>query len=518
MQLRRAEAAWQAKRLDEAGQLLVAERLWEFLPAQRITAEVVVAFLERGLANVAAANLNAGWSDLDAAIRLAGESAGAIELRKRLIDATLAEVDRYLAAEDAAAARRLADDLARRGCDTPRVQIAAQIIRRVLAAGRLLRQGRCSDAEAELAAAVRLRPDLRALETRLGQCRVLLAERGEWIAAVNAAVASRDWLAALDACDRLLAAAPEDVAMQRVRNRAARHVATDPPIGARPAEGQPPTARAVPHLSPAFPATPRQNSPARGAEPVNWMDTPRAANCAHARSTPRPRGSAASAQHFDGRMYGASADQDMSSSNGPRLLAWADAVGGYLVCLGDQVILGQAAAGGAADIPILADLSRRHAVIRRDGESYAIVPLQRTLLDGRELVGPAPLAHGNVIELGNGVKFRFERPNPLSATAILQFVSHHRTRPKVDAIVLMAQTCIFGPTSSSHVVCRNLESDLILYRDGKNFACRANGVMEIDGNPQTGRGQVEPTSRIAFGQFALSLEPVESRAAGADQT
>ena len=67
----------------------------------------------------------------------------------------------------------------------------------------------------------------------------------------------------------------------------------------------------------------------------------------------------------------------MSGSITPqRALLWVDAVGGFLVCLDDQVVLGQPSPGGAIALPILADLSRRHAVIRREAGAYVLEPFQ----------------------------------------------------------------------------------------------------------------------------------------------
>ncbi|MHC4176980.1 MAG: FHA domain-containing protein, partial [Planctomycetota bacterium] len=53
-----------------------------------------------------------------------------------------------------------------------------------------------------------------------------------------------------------------------------------------------------------------------------------------------------------------------------RFMLWVDAVGGFWVCLADEITLGQPVRAGLADVPILADISSRHARIRRDGEGY----------------------------------------------------------------------------------------------------------------------------------------------------
>ena len=54
---------------------------------------------------------------------------------------------------------------------------------------------------------------------------------------------------------------------------------------------------------------------------------------------------------------------------GPWIL-WVDGVGGYLVCPAAAVSLGQGFGDPPADVPLLADVARNHAVVRRDGERY----------------------------------------------------------------------------------------------------------------------------------------------------
>ena len=44
-----------------------------------------------------------------------------------------------------------------------------------------------------------------------------------------------------------------------------------------------------------------------------------------------------------------------------RFLLWIDAVGGYWVCAGDEVLIGQPVRYAEVDVPILGDLAGRHA-------------------------------------------------------------------------------------------------------------------------------------------------------------
>jgi hypothetical protein len=187
-------------------------------------------------------------------------------------------------------------------------------------------------------------------------------------------------------------------------------------------------------------------------------------------------------------------------------MIWIDGVGSYWVCTAESVVIGQPGPGGA-DVPILGDLARRHARLRRDAEGYSIEPVREVRLDGRPLVGPAPLGDGARIGLGK-VCLLFRRPHGLSATARLEFASVHCTQPRADGVLLMADTLVLGPGRQSHVVCRTWPGEVMLYRADERLFCRSTCPLEIDGRECHGRGPVTLRSRIAGEGFSFSLEPI----------
>ncbi len=191
-----------------------------------------------------------------------------------------------------------------------------------------------------------------------------------------------------------------------------------------------------------------------------------------------------------------------------RFLLWVDAVGGYWVCLGDEVVLGQPIGSRRVDIPILGDISSRHARIWRDGEGYLIEAIRDVWVDGRAVQRVTSLADGNRIQLGQCVALVFRRPHALSATARLDFASRHRTQPSVDAILLMADSCVLGPKAYSHVVCRHWPTEVVLYRHEDQLYCRSGGPMEVDGLRREDRSPVTRTSRVSGDRFSFSLEPI----------
>ena len=154
-----------------------------------------------------------------------------------------------------------------------------------------------------------------------------------------------------------------------------------------------------------------------------------------------------------------------------RFMIWVDSVGGYLVCTDAEVVLGQPVPGGPSiAVPIRADLSARHALLRRDGTTYTLEPLGEVAVDGRKLTGPMLLGNEHEIQLGQSVRLQFSKPHALSATARLTPLSHHRTEPRADSVLLMADSCVLGPKSHCHIVCRGWASDLILFRQEEQIS------------------------------------------------
>ena len=201
-----------------------------------------------------------------------------------------------------------------------------------------------------------------------------------------------------------------------------------------------------------------------------------------------------------------------AGSPGPegRFLLWLDAVGGYLVCLDDQVVLGRAGTDAVADVPLLGDLSRQHATVARDGEGYVIRAIKPTFVNGKP-VTTAPLRDGDVIRLGSTVELEFRQPSPVSATARLRVVSRHRLPLAVDGVILMAETCIVGDSKQAHIPSPGQAAPIVLYRQGAALWCRAPGEFEVDGRACAARAPLTLQSSVLGEGYSFSLEPLGSR-------
>jgi hypothetical protein len=192
---------------------------------------------------------------------------------------------------------------------------------------------------------------------------------------------------------------------------------------------------------------------------------------------------------------------------------WIDGAGAHGVCLAEAVSIGGPAGDAdAADIALLANLSRRHAVFRRTGERYVLEPLGPTKLHGRLLECPAPLTDGTVVTLGESVQVRFRLPSPLSASAVLEFASDHRPVQRIDSVVLMDENCLLGPGRSHHVDCRSWSGPVVVFRRDGGFRCRARTELWIDGAPSGTEAAFAPGAVVTCGEGAWRLERVADAA------
>ena len=210
------------------------------------------------------------------------------------------------------------------------------------------------------------------------------------------------------------------------------------------------------------------------------------------------------------------------SANTPatRQMLWVDGVGGYLVCLGEETVLGHP--GGDAswekgpDVGLLADISSRHAGIRRVEGGWLLIPRGAVAIDGKPIDGPTLLEDGVEVRLGEAVRMRFRKPHSLSTTAVVTVESGQRVvtavgGPAADALLLMAESCVLGPKPHSHVRCPKWSSDVILFRGSEGLLCRADGEVSVNSEVRRGPIVVAPGTRIEGQDFAFSVEGVEER-------
>lgn len=473
-----ARAAYRNGRYDDAAKLVLAASVRDFLPIKRLAADVAAKMVERAGQRFEGSDSLAGWQDLAIAERLGGQTDAIHQTRRRYVEQAVNEVQRYLAAGHIGAAQVRLQGLQQRGLCNEHTRILGQLARLMEKAQTRASRGHFQPAVAamEQAAAIartlvpvtdtmkeivdRLSNAASRLAASAGECQRLSAE-------MHAALAAKNWNAVLSTSEALLTLAPQHTAAAQARRRAWHAVGMDVTQAGATNQLVHPVSLEI------------HKAPVRGE-----------------RSTRRS-------------VCSREVDTVTGSEHPRRALLWVDAVGGFLMCMDDGVVLGQPAPGGPIAVPILADLSRRHAIIRRDAGAYVLEPLQRTRVDGREIDGPHVLADQQLIQLGDNVRIRFTRPHALSATARLTIESHHKTQPSADAVLLMADSCVLGPHAHCHVRCRHWQRDVVVYRQNDRWYCQAEVPVSIDGVPAIGPCEIKSGTRVEGEDFSFTWETLE---------
>ena len=330
------------------------------------------------------------------------------------------------------------------------------------------------------------------------------------VEALYAALSEGKWPQILSAAEAVLISVPEHPAARQARSRAWQQIAAISPAAA-----------GWPHrTSRGAQAAPKVGSPSPGepAEPegIVWLN---GASANRDGGSPSQELGPADHTPFGAPFPRPAAPPRIATPARPlarveaagpkgRFLLWVDTIGGYLVCLDDHIVLGRAGPDSHADIPLMGDISRTHATLLRNGESYLLQAQHPSFVNGKPVAQQAVLKDGDVIRLGSTVELEFRQPSPVSATARLSIVSRHRLPLAVDGVLLMAETCIVGEASQAHIPAPALKNPVVLYRQAGTLWCRAVGAFDVDGRTCASRAPLTLQSSVLGDGFSFSLEPL----------
>lgn len=173
---------------------------------------------------------------------------------------------------------------------------------------------------------------------------------------------------------------------------------------------------------------------------------------------------------------------DVASGSCERYMLWIDGVGAWQLCLGSEFLIGgPTSESSAADICLMANLSRKHATLQRIGEDWFIHPHQSTVVAGRSISGPTLLRTGDAICLAERVRLGFRIPSVLSGSALIDFESHHRPAHTVNGIILMTDSVLLGPRKDHHVCCSDWPEMVVIYRQDGQLKCRSKAALTMNG-------------------------------------
>lgn len=468
IKLREADTAYRQGRYDDAIRMLAAEDMQATLPGRRLALKLTNSLLKRGRRRLVAADMSEAWKDFDRIVLVAGECERASTLRDELLDAVFADCRELMASGDYTRCLKKLDDLTRRGMHHESVVSLRETVRRVRSADHLAQHGKFAEAIEQLKLLQSNETESKQFASRLSDYRSRQGIGRELSEELHRAMIKRDWTVAVQHAEQLLEVAPLSALALDARKQAWAQAGTrvshtaviDRPIDDTAKLGG-------------------KNGSAKGGDATSRVN-----------------------EEVD-----KNEDKVVPIPDLERFFLWVDGVGGYLVCPAETITVGQALPMAGVDVPVLGDVSRRHITIRRSGEGYILDPIVETRLNGTIIGRPTLLKDGDRVKM-SAVEIRFRQPHALSSTACLDFVSRHGTQPSADGVILLADSCVLGPRKENHVVCRDWEHDVVLFRQKERLHCRAVTSFEIDGQLTDGHGTLELASQVRGDDFSLSLEPM----------
>lgn len=182
--------------------------------------------------------------------------------------------------------------------------------------------------------------------------------------------------------------------------------------------------------------------------------------------------------------HATSQDRSNALASG-RWQLWVDRGGGFDILEGEQFSIGGPGGDDPADIAVRYRWGRRVATLIRSASGDAI----RYGADAGAVTG-RPLGHDQALIFGSASdpalpRLRYQRPCPLSGSAVVTVTPPHRLFGPIDASILFQQTLLLGPEPFNHVQAPGLSPQgWIMFRRGEQWWIRGTCVspqpLEID--------------------------------------
>lgn len=184
---------------------------------------------------------------------------------------------------------------------------------------------------------------------------------------------------------------------------------------------------------------------------------------------------------------------------------WIDAVGGFLVFTKPAVRIGQAGETGN-DIRIMADISARHAELRR-GEGGNILNAFGDVTVNGTKAKSFLLKDGDTIQM-RSVTMNYRQPMTWCSTAVLTIASSHRLPFSLDGVILLGESCVLGSQSDAHVPTPWDAPVMVSHQKGRLWV-RGPGPITIDGQEYPERGPMSDYSKVRGPWGNFRFEPLE---------
>ncbi len=194
-----------------------------------------------------------------------------------------------------------------------------------------------------------------------------------------------------------------------------------------------------------------------------------------------------------------------------RYMLWIDGVGAWQLCVGSLFLIGgPTLEDKSADICLMANLSRRHASLLRNGEDWFIHPHNSTVVSGRAVTGPALMRTGDQICLAERVRLGFRIPSVLAGSALIDFESHHRPAHSVNGIILMTDSILLGPRKDHHVCCPDWPELVVIYHQDGVLRCRSKASLTVNGTRVRDSAVLSDGAIVSGNDFLFRIEKLKA--------
>ncbi|MFP4354220.1 MAG: hypothetical protein ACLFUJ_03770 [Phycisphaerae bacterium] len=155
-----------------------------------------------------------------------------------------------------------------------------------------------------------------------------------------------------------------------------------------------------------------------------------------------------------------------------------DSAGSFVVARGDEVSIGPLSSSARPDVGLMADASLPTIRLTRSEGDYLLRAERPVAVNDRGMTRKV-LADGDRIALSPRCVLRFRLPNAASSTAVLDVVSGRLPAAGARTIILADREILLGPGKRNHVPAPGLDGQAALVlRDGK-LTCRSEQPLRV---------------------------------------
>ncbi|MGL6076637.1 MAG: hypothetical protein ACRC8S_20980 [Fimbriiglobus sp.] len=500
LSFRQAREALRLGQPDEARRILAPYVEEGYRKAITLMREVAVAYMDRADKALRADQIDVAWNELLQAEALNPYDSRALMIRNTLVRAGLNETRAALEAMNPVHAVRCISAMKERGARVPELIQLDEATHAWLTGAQQADRGEFGTARTSLEG-VRTRmvaPYSQGIETYLRELDRREQRFQTALPRLYSAANDKFWKAVVESADEILSVAPDhrEVRLMRAKAWEAMQPKTLSAMAADLMETD---------ISTEIPALVGSRSLVNGAKAAQQLTQAYLGD-----ASPRPvsrQGSTAEILLAPGAPLPT------------QFLLWVDGVGGYLVCLGDRVTIGQATADMMPDIPLFAPIGGLHATLIRTEEGYVLDSQREAKIQGLP-TEKGLLRTEDRITLGTSCQLIFRKPTTASGTSKLEIASGHRLPWAVDGIILMDQTLILGNTEQVHIPLPCFYDDpdiaeevtkLILFRNKDGLALKCPGKFKVDSRPCDTKADLPLPASVQTDRYSFTLEPLGPR-------